>query len=209
MRSPGFGVAGVLGVVCLALFFWSRAILQLVGWEEAALIGSGAILIALEIFVIPGFGIAGVLGALLLVAGLVLSLVGAGVTAHGLLAAAAQIAFAALLVLAGGIGLLRVLPHVPFGRRMVLDARLGEGRAPPRDPELPARIGARGTAISPLRPAGTAEIGGARVDVVSQGEYVPRGEPIEVIRVEGHRVVVRHAAPAAPESVEGDHAGNR
>lgn len=208
LRSAGFGLAGVVGVVCLALFFWSHAILNLVGWEEIALLGAGAILIALEIFVVPGFGVAGILGAILLFAGLSLSLVGAGTGLRGLLAAAAQIAFALLLALAGGLGLLRVLPRVPFGRRLVLGARL-DGRLGRREPrsEPRIRIGTYGTALSPLRPAGIAEIEGARVDVVSRGEYVPAGEPIEVILVEGNRVVVRRVP--RPASMEGNHVGNR
>ena len=195
LRVPGFGVPGVVGAVCLVLFFWSRATLALVGWEEVALLGAGGVLIALEIFVVPGFGITGILGAILLFAGLTLSLVGAGVTGAGILAAAAQIAAAALVALVGGIALLRVLPHLPFGRRMVLGAALGEGEAEP--PQL--RIGARGTALSPLRPAGIADLGGTRTDVVSQGEYVLAGEPIEVTRVEDNRIVVRRWVPAARE----------
>ena len=78
---------------------------------------------------------------------------------------------------------------------MVLGAALGEGEAEP--PQL--RIGARGTALSPLRPAGIADLGGTRTDVVSQGEYVLAGEPIEVTRVEDNRIVVRRWVPAARE----------
>ena len=46
--------------------------------------------------------------------------------------------------------------------------------------------------MSPLRPAGIADIDGKRVDVVSQGEWIDATTPIEVIRVDGNRIVVRH-----------------
>jgi membrane-bound serine protease (ClpP class) len=56
-----------------------------------------------------------------------------------------------------------------------------------------------GTALSPLRPAGVASFDGRRTDVVSQGEFIESGEPLEVVRDEGTRVVVKLRRPAAPE----------
>ena len=52
-------------------------------------------------------------------------------------------------------------------------------------------LGRTGRTSSALRPAGIAEIDGRRVDVVSEGELVEAGQPIEVIRVDGNRIVVR------------------
>jgi membrane-bound serine protease (ClpP class) len=52
-------------------------------------------------------------------------------------------------------------------------------------------IGAEGTAVTTLRPAGTAEFNGKRVDVVTESEYIENGKPIIVTEVEGMRVVVR------------------
>lgn len=196
VRSPGFGVIELVGVACLVLFFWSRWILRLVGWEEIALIAAGSVLLAIEVFVIPGLGVAGVLGAILLFLGLTLSLVGQGVTPRGLAEAAGQIALAALLAIAGGIVLLRALPHLPFGRRIVLKTGLGEGGWDARPNRgAPIQAGARGVTLSPLRPAGIAEIAGKRTDVVSEGEYVPSGEPIEVIRLDDNRIIVRRVPP--------------
>jgi membrane-bound serine protease (ClpP class) len=56
-------------------------------------------------------------------------------------------------------------------------------------------LGATGTALSDLRPSGVAEIDGERVDVVTSGEYVPKGAAIEVVRDDGYRHVVRRAIP--------------
>ena len=52
-------------------------------------------------------------------------------------------------------------------------------------------LGAEGVSLTTLRPAGTAEINGKRVDVVTESEYIEHGKPIIVIAVEGMRVVVR------------------
>lgn len=190
LRTPGFGVPGVVGILGLALFFWSHALVQLVGWEELLLLGIGAALLALEALVIPGFGIAGVLGIAALFAGLALSLVGAGVTFNGVAMAIGQVAIALVAALLGALGLLRVLPRLPFGRRLVLAGGLG-AEAPAVLPVEETAIGDHGVTETPLRPSGIARFAGARVDVVSEGEYVAAGEPVEVTLIEGGRVVVR------------------
>lgn len=61
----------------------------------------------------------------------------------------------------------------------------------PVAPAGPLVAGTPGTARTDLRPAGVAEIEGERVDVVSDGEYLPAGEEIEVVRDEGYRRLVR------------------
>jgi membrane-bound serine protease (ClpP class) len=72
-----------------------------------------------------------------------------------------------------------------------LTAEDGYVSAPPSLVELK---GQHGTAETPLRPAGFARIGGKRVDVVTRGELVETGVPVEVIQVEGARVVVKARA---------------
>jgi membrane-bound serine protease (ClpP class) len=52
-------------------------------------------------------------------------------------------------------------------------------------------VGVTGTALSDLRPSGVADIDGERVDVVTLGDYVRRGERIEVVRDDRYRRVVR------------------
>ena len=54
--------------------------------------------------------------------------------------------------------------------------------------------------MSALRPAGIADIGGARVDVVSDGEFIEPGAAVQVVRVDGNRVVVRRAAGSEERS---------
>ena len=192
LRTPGVGVPGVLGVASLALFFWGHWLVQLAGWEELLLVGSGLVLLALEVFVVPGFGLTGMLGLTALLGGLGLSVVGAGATWEVILMAMGRGALALLLALAASLALLRVLPRLPFGRRLVLETELPTGAAGAAAPERDRRwLGQCGTATSPLRPAGFAHIDGERVDVVSDGELIEAGQPIEVIRVDGNRIVVR------------------
>jgi membrane-bound serine protease (ClpP class) len=192
LRTPGLGLPGGLGVTSLALFFWGHWLVQLVGWEEILLVGSGLVFLALEVFVIPGFGVTGVLGIFALFAGLSLSLIGAGATWEFVLKAAGRVIFSLLLALVASLAMLRFLPRLPFGRRLILDTGLPAGQGYASAPEADRScLGKSGTALSPLRPAGIAEIAGKRLDVVSDGEFIESGVPIMATRVDGNRIVVR------------------
>jgi membrane-bound serine protease (ClpP class) len=52
-------------------------------------------------------------------------------------------------------------------------------------------LSAEGVAITTLRPSGTANINGNKVDVVSDGEMILKNTKIKVTDVKGNRVVVR------------------
>jgi membrane-bound serine protease (ClpP class) len=191
-RTPGLGLPGFVGVTSLALFFWGHWLVQLAGWEEVLLVGSGFVLLGLELFVTPGFGVLGALGLMALLGGFGLSLVGAGATWQAIVMAAGRVVLSLLLALAAALAMLRFLPRLPLGRRLVLETEIastaGYASAPERDRRW---LGQRGTAASPLRPAGLANLAGERVDVVSEGEFIEAGAPLEVIRVDGNRIVVR------------------
>jgi membrane-bound serine protease (ClpP class) len=203
IRTPGFGLAGGVGIVSFGLFFWGHWLVQLAGWEEVLLVAAGLVLIGLEVFAFPGFGLAGIAGIVMLAGGLALTLVGAGATVSVIIGALGRVAASLLLALAGGLALLRVLPRLPFGRRLVLGAAMsaegGYASPPPRDRGF---LGRTGIALSPLHPAGIAEIGGARVDVVSDGSFIDAGAEIFVTQVDGNRVVVRRASPRQESSHE-------
>ena len=153
---------------------------------------AGLVLLFLEIFVIPGFGLAGVLGIGALLAGLSLSLIGAGAAWEFILKAAGRVVFSLLAAVVGSFALLRFLPRLPFGRGLILETELQAGAAGASAPESDRIwLGKSGIAISPLRPAGVAEIEGERVDVVSDGDFIGSGTPIVVTGVDGNRIVVR------------------
>jgi membrane-bound serine protease (ClpP class) len=219
--TAGFGALGVGGLALLSLFFWGHSVVGLAGWEGVALVVVGLALIALEVLIIPGFGVAGIAGALALLGGIFISLFDARiVTTPDLVRAGSTVLGAGLLVAGGAVvlayrlprstrmqGLILQskvglpdavpLPHIPSKRRSWLEGDRLEAQRPGLEREqAPAELrsftGAIGVARSDLRPAGIAEIGGARVDVVSRGEYITAGSVIEVLVDEGYRRVVRH-----------------
>jgi membrane-bound serine protease (ClpP class) len=122
-----------------------------------------------------------------------LSLVGPGFTTAVVLAAAGRVVLSLAFALVASLVLLRFLPRLPFGRRLVLRRGLAAAEGFASSPESDTQwLGKTGRASSPLRPAGIADIEGRRVDVVSDGEHIDAGQPIKVTRVDGNRVVVRH-----------------
>src|SRR5690606_25149827 len=128
LRTPGFGVAGGLGLLSLGLFFWGHWIVQLAGWEEMLLLGAGLLLLVLEAFVLPGFGIAGVAGVLACIAALGFALVGGGATLPAVVNALGRVAFSLIVAFAGTLLLLRFIPALPFGRGLVLADAMNASR---------------------------------------------------------------------------------
>jgi len=192
IRTPGLGVPGALGVTSLGLFFWGHWLVQLAGWEELLILAAGASLIAIEVFIIPGFGLVGALGVVTLLGGIVLSMVGAQDSHEVMLMAAVRVVFALIVAIIASLVMMRFLPRTAVGHRLVLDTGLSAQQGYASAPESDSHwLGKTGHARTPLHPAGIAEIDGERVDVVSTGEPIDADEAIQVVRVDGNRVVVR------------------
>src|SRR5690606_35139033 len=192
--TPGFALPGVIGLLSLGLFFWGHWIVQLAGWEELLLVAIGLALLAIEIFILPGVTVAGLAGVVALVAGRVRAVDGAGAMVATFVRCGGRVAMAILVALAAGFLLLRLLPRLPCGRELVLTTEVPADQvyvSPPRGDQ--SWLGRSGIASSPLRPAGIAHIDGVRVDVVSDGAFIEAGAAIDVIRVDGNRIVVRRS----------------
>lgn len=184
VMSPGWGVPGTAGLTCLALFFGGRYVAGLMGWEAILLFLVGLVLILLEIFVIPGFGVAGVLG--------MISVMSSIVVAFGdLQVALINLTIVLVVTIAAVVLLWRRFTRSRLWKRIVLshsETQQAGYRAPA---DLSHLVGKQGMAITPLRPSGTCVIDGRRCDVVSEGGFVAANTRVEVVSVEGTRVVVR------------------
>jgi membrane-bound serine protease (ClpP class) len=190
IKTPAFGLAGLAGLVSLAFFFGSHFIIGLAGWEVALLLGLGTILLLVEVLILPGFGVAGIIGALALVVSIFLSLVGRIPSSGDVLIALNILAGAVMIIGFAGWQLIKHLPADRRGKRLLhneeLTRELGYVSARRRD-DL---IGLQGVTLTDLRPAGTARIDDEKIDVVSDGPWVPAGTPVRVVRAEGYRHVV-------------------
>lgn len=207
------GLFGIASGVCFGLFFWSRFLGGTAGWLEVVLFALGAGCLALEIFVVPGFGVFGVSGGLLVLFSLILAsqtfvipVTSEDYTILGRTVGSLSGAMVGVFVLVALLS--RYLPSIPFLNAMILTPPGTEELAaePKLNPLLlggidstsssvlerdPSLMGREGVAITMLRPAGKAQIGDQFVDVVSEGPFISAGSNIEVVAVEGNRVVVR------------------
>lgn len=183
LYSPGFGVAGTMGLVALVLFFYGHIIAGLAGMEAVILLVLGIILIVTEFFVTGG--ILGLLG----VGSIIGSLFIAGYD-FGHMSLSISIAFlvaiGAAVILFRSIGL-----EKGFFRHIVLKDRTSTELGYVSTVNRLELIGLEGVTVTQLRPAGTALLENERIDVVSEGGFVESDQKVKVVKVEGMRVVVR------------------
>ncbi len=195
LQAPGLGVAGAVAVGAALLFFAPHYLLGLAESWELVLFGVGVVLLVLEVFVIPGFGVAGVAGLVLVLASLVLALVpNAGLdmpALHVLARGVGTLGAALVLAVLLGTSVARWMPRSARFNRLVLMPDLASADGYTAADTDHGLVGQRGTAATPLRPAGVALIGDRRVDVVSQGAFVVPGAAVEVVSARGARVEVR------------------
>lgn len=183
LYSPGFGIPGFMGLSALLMFFYGHMVAGLAGYETIILFVIGIALVILELF-LPG-GIIGVIGTISILASLFLAtdnVVHMGIS---------------ILIAIGASTLASIIMIRVFGKKMSIFKKIiltdstntESGYVSNRNrTEL---IELEGVTLTALRPSGTVLIGDERIDVVSEGDYIPKDHKIKVIKVEGSRVVVR------------------
>jgi membrane-bound serine protease (ClpP class) len=188
IRTPGFGVPGIAGLICLALFFWGHRLLN-IGADYAALAFIiGVALLLIEVFVIPGFGVAGIAGIVLMVG----SVFFVFRNAYKLETAVFGLSFAIILTFAFAIALSYTLPKTRAWNHLVLETAMDSGmgfHSAPRE-DFQEYLGKTGVALTPLRPAGTVRVDDKRLDVVTSGDFIMRETPVKIINVEGSKIFV-------------------
>lgn len=183
LYTPGFGIPGIMGLLSLLLFFYGHLIAGLAGYESIILIILGLILVVLEFFV-PG-GIMGIIGAILIVISLLLSGADIGYMAFSI-GIAFLVSVVASVLLFKTIGLEKGL-----FRHIILKDRTTTEKGYVSNANRLDLIGRTGESLTPLRPSGTAVFDDERLDVVSEGSFIPANQPVKIISVEGSRIVVR------------------
>ncbi len=201
LKMPGVSLPGVIAAVCFVLFFWSHSG-GTIGWLAILLFVLGLILIAVEVFVLPGFTAPGIAGVILIIASIGIAAYGhwprTGEDWVGFGKTLSPFGISILVAIIGAFIAARYLPSIPFANRLMLkppghpDAE-GEEPTPVESvrAELAALLGAIGVAATPLRPAGKVQFGEQFVDVVAEGSYVQPGTRVQVVEIEGNRVVVK------------------
>ncbi len=200
ITSPGFGIPGTIAIICFAIVFISSGLLGNVGSLEILLFIVGVVLLVVEIFLIPGFGVTGIAGIVLMVAGLVLSRQGFvfpkfswqwDILKNNIVVVGASIV-GSILVL--GI-LVPMLPRFgPFNRLILATEQKRESGFVARPSTVKGDlIGRQGVAVTTLRPVGKANFGGEILEVQAEGEFIERGNRVEIIDTSENKIVVKKA----------------
>ncbi|MFC1652150.1 nodulation protein NfeD [Planctomycetota bacterium] len=206
--TPGLGLPGLAAAISLVIIIGSKFIIGMANWVEVAVFVVGIILVLIEFLIIPGFGLAGIAGILCIFGGLFGMLVrnppdrlpwptgdmdwqlfteGLYGLVLGLLG------FVVLAVL-----LARYLPKLKIfsGLILVPNAGMSAGQTPlassvpASDGPVQIHVGAIGTAVSPLHPAGRVRFDDHLVDCVTQAEFLAANTQVVVTEIHGNRVVV-------------------
>lgn len=204
MHTPGIGAAGLLSLLCFLLYFWSNFFGGAADWLEVLMFIAGAGCLAVELFLLPGFGVFGLGGAALMLGSLVLAsqtffLPHNAYQLHQLRNSTVSVGVA-ILATAGGAYLLRRLLFTTslFGGSAVLEPPRGKELAEIAEREALGRfehlVGAVGTVVTPLRPAGKIRVGSDIIDVTADAEIIDVGMSVEIVSARGNRVVVRPAS---------------
>jgi len=198
----GIGTPAIVGLIALLLLGLVSVTSELQSGFAWFLVGVGVLLLLVEAFLLTGTIIPGILGILVMLTGFLFLASGTTLEHRGTLSFDAARSFLLQAILSIGataalfFALTRLFPRLPFGGRALVAGAQGLPAFGPQSPVIAAAVaqGARGVAATDLRPSGRAHFattGTDPVDVVSEGGFIERGSALEVVRVEGRRVVVR------------------
>lgn len=149
---------------------------------EYYLLVGGVVLLLAELAV-PGFGLLGIGGMVCVTVG------GFFVMGGGMPALLVLLAIYLLLALVIGFCCF-YLPKESKWNPFVLWDRQRNSAGYTGGQDLSALLGRQGVTLTPLRPAGTMELEGRRVDVCSLGDYILKDVPVTIIKVEGSKIFV-------------------
>lgn len=199
MRTPGFGLPGILGITCLAIVFFAQFMVGLADYTELLLLGIGLVLLAIEIFVLPGFGIAGFAGIFFLLVGVLLSFQDFVIPDPEIPWEADRMIKNLLMITGSTVGSLLLIilffkylfPKIgTLVNGPYLQMNLKDATSIDTQKQLP-HLGDIGIATSSLRPAGKAEINNETWDVISEGDFIEKDSSVVVNQISGNKIIVR------------------
>lgn len=190
--TMGSGLAEFLCLSSFALLFVGRYLQGEDPWLPLGLLLVGVLCLLAEVFVLPGFGICGILGLIAIAAMTVLI---SGSPAAGL----SIFIVTTMLSIAAGFLAVRLLPSTRLTRKLfILQPPEAATTPAPAPPAFLPEIGEKGETSSSLRPGGYAMFGQQRWDVTADNEFVAKGQSVEVVRIEGDKIVVRSIRAVSP-----------
>ena len=138
----------------------------------------GIMFLAIELFIIPGFSVPGLIGIAMIGYGIFKAMLAYGI--QGMLTTF-------VLSILTSILLIKISLRSASAKKLSLDFDVGEAHAVD---DYSSLLGKAGSSLTALRPSGIAMIDSKRTDVVTNGEFIDPHIPLNVIQIDGTRIVV-------------------
>lgn len=156
------------------------------GFSPAAIvcfvIGIGLVIVEM---LTPGLGAPGVCGVLALLAGVVLQ-------ADSFLEGMITLFIIIVLLFISGIIIFKSFNSGKLSKSKIMLNDVIDGTSKTLSEEDAQKlIGFHGIALNDLRPSGYADFDGKRLDVVTRGEFVKKGEKVEIMDIDGVKIMVK------------------
>lgn len=199
IKAPGFGLPGIIGILCLGLVFFNQYLVGLASYTELLIFLIGFLLLGVEVFVLPGFGVAGIAAMIVIAVGLILSFQGFVLPDPSLpwegrlltenlgkvLGSFLGALLISLFLVRFVIPRLSTLVSGPYLSTTLEASHVGSDQA------LRVSPGDLGVVLTTLRPSGKIIIGDAKIDAIAQGEFMEPGTPVQVVSLDQNRVIVK------------------
>jgi membrane-bound ClpP family serine protease len=144
-----------------------------------------AVLIIAEVFV-PSGGLISICALACLAGGIAIFF------HHSVVAGWIGVGIAAIMIPVVLIFSYKIFPKTRFGKSVTLaPPQRPKGDAVPDTDKLKELLGAEGVVLTTLRPVGTCDFSGRRVECVAESGFVEKDEKIKVIKVASTQVTVR------------------
>jgi len=176
-KTPGFGIFGITGIICLIIVFLGGYMAGFSGHEPILVFGVGLLMVVAELIFFPGIAVVAVAGLVMMLGSLVWAMADLWPGVPLTVAWSGDVFVEPLqnlglgLALAVGLGLAlaKFLPSGWVWDRLVVGSVVGgaaqvSGGAPESAGGVAALIGQRGVAATALRPGGQVEIAGRRYE---------------------------------------------
>lgn len=183
IKTGGTGLGAILGLIAAGVFWSSSYVQGLVSFYHIAIFIVGIIFIIIEILT-PTVGILAGIGIVAIFYSLILAM-GGDINAMYMMVISLVIAILIFAII------IKKLPSSRLWKKIILTNTSSNEQGYVSSKDYSCYLNKEGIVLTELRPAGSVNIEGNVLDVISEGSFITKGEKIRVIKIEGMRIIVR------------------
>jgi len=192
LQSPGWGIPGSVGLICLILSLSASYIAELATMNDFLIILIGILCIILEALVFPGFGIPGIAGIIFILWGLYLLLLPDIPVGEEVLSQASNGLFIGIIGgLIGLVLLFRAMTKTKFWKDLTSPGGQNKEDGYVASFGWEKLVGEIALTETDLHPSGWIVVNNERIFAVSEGNFIDKNVKVIILSVDGNRVVVR------------------